>query len=110
MNRDLRHRIFAIILVVAVCLPFAVQALHTLDDHEHVVCTAKDTKHFHEQEQDCFICCTPLELNTISLHFTDTTFKPNHHTRDFKTCSQLELSAPFKLKSPRAPPYSYLNL
>lgn len=104
MNRLLRHRIFAILLLLAVLTPYAVQASHTLENHEHEVCTAKDVKHFHAQEFDCSIFHTPIEnhSNGVDLTFEVLTNKKFDHY--FKTNVQPTSLGFLSLKSSRAPP------
>ena len=87
-----------------VLVPYAVQASHALDNHEHVVCTAKDVKHFHAEELDCNLCCRSVELNTLLFNYPDNSIDPIKYLNSFNTISQLSSLELFTLKSPRAPP------
>lgn len=109
MNQLLKHRIFAVLLTLVVILPFAIQVSHAFENHEHVVCTAKDVKHFHEQELDSCLCCTPLELNTLLFSFADNTLKSEENVDSFNAITPLSKLDFFKLKSTRAPPIFSFN-
>ena len=61
------HNIYALLLTVIVILPFAIQTVHVLKDHEHKVCTAKEVKHFHDQGADCSFYHLTIEQNSIDL-------------------------------------------
>lgn len=99
------HNIFAVLLIAIVILPFAIQIVHALQDHEHLVCNAKEVKHFHYQHTNCsvyhftieqnsidFVSNYDLEINNVSnINPTFYCFKDYHN--------------PDQLKSSRAPPY-----
>ena len=104
MNRPLKHRIFAALLIFVVLFPFAVQASHAIDSHEHVVCTAKDVKHFHEQDFDCSIFHTPVENQSTDLGFEYKVLASKKFTRDFIRDVQVTSLGFSSLSSSRAPP------
>ena len=61
------HNIFAVLLIAIVILPFAIQIVHALQDHEHLVCNAKEVKHFHDQDTNCSFYHLTIEQNSIDL-------------------------------------------
>lgn len=74
MNKNILHKIISIWTVVILLLPIGVQFVHTLENHEHIVCNSKEVSHIHEQKIDCSFCHVLLEnntvfnLNTVNLH------------------------------------------
>lgn len=67
MKSKILHKVFAIFSALIVILPFAIQTVHVLQDHEHKVCTAKEVKHFHDQGTDCGIYHLRIEQNSIDI-------------------------------------------
>lgn len=104
INKTL-HNIYAVLLIAIVILPFAIQTVHALQDHEHLVCIAKEVKHFHNQDTNCSVYHFTIEQNSI----------------DFGSNYDLEINIVFNInpafyclkdhqdhyqfKSSRAPPY-----
>ena len=76
MKQNWRYKVLGVILTTIVLLPYTVQAFHALENHEHKVCNAKDTKHFHSQELDCSIYHTPVEQNSFGDEFSYSVFTP----------------------------------
>ena len=103
-NKNL-HNAVAILFTLIVILPFAIQTVRVLQDHEHNVCTAKEVKHFHDQDADCSFYHLTIEQNSIDLvvnyDFEINTFinlNPTfYHFKNYLNQNQL--------KSSRAPPY-----
>ena len=105
MTQGYKHRFLATLLILVVLCPFALQASHALDSHEHVVCTAKDVKHFHDLEFDCSIFHTPVENQSDTFGF-EYEFLINKKFNQFFIPEEQELSLGYlSLKSSRAPPY-----
>ena len=105
LNLGLKHRILAVLLILVVLFPFALQASHALDSHEHVVCTAKDVKHFHDLEFDCSIFHTPVE-NQSDFFGLEYVILINKKFNQFFIPTEQGLSlGHISLKSSRAPPY-----
>jgi len=104
LKQTVKNKVLALLFVLAVLTPLLVQASHALERHEHVVCTAKDVKHFHADELDCLLCCTPIELNSFisfaSYQLTDT----HEFNSELITLTQLTSLKVNNLKSSRAPP------
>ena len=67
MKNKILHNTVAILLAVMVILPFAIQTVRVLQDHEHKVCVAKEVKHFHNQDADCSFYHLTIEQNSIDL-------------------------------------------
>ncbi len=59
-KRQLGKNIAALLLFVALMLPTAIQFIHMVGGHEHIVCTEQQT-HIHKSKVKCEIC---------SFHFT----------------------------------------
>lgn len=57
---------FATIFSLALLFPIAIQSIHALDGHEHLVCN-DFTTHLHKKQLDCSIC---------DFHFSIFDFKP----------------------------------
>ena len=63
MKNKILHNAAAIFLALIVILPFVIQTIHALQDHEHKVCTAKEVKHFHDQDTNCSVYHFTIEKN-----------------------------------------------
>ena len=61
------HKVIAVFLALIVIFPFAIQTVHALQDHEHLVCNAKDVKHFHDQDTNCSVYHFTIEQNSTDL-------------------------------------------
>ena len=61
------HNVYAVLLTTIVILPFAIKTVHALQDHEHLVCIAKEVKHFHNQDANCSVYYFTIEQNSIDL-------------------------------------------
>ncbi len=53
MKRKILHITFSISLIVSILLPLTISFSHTLENHEHKVCKAKNEHHIHIQHMDC---------------------------------------------------------
>ncbi len=104
MKQNWRYKVLGVILTTIVLLPYTVQALHALENHEHKVCNAKDAKHFHSQELDCSLCCTPIDLNILPSNFENYSLNSIEYLESCEKVLQLTSLDFFQLKSPRAPP------
>ena len=104
MKNKILHNAIAIFLALIVILPFAIQTIQALHNHEHLVCIAKEVKHFHDQDADCSFYHLTIEQNSIDLVI-------NH---DLEINTFINLNPTFyhlkyyqnqnRLKSSRAPP------
>ena len=47
------HKILSYILIIVLLFPIGVGFSHTLENHEHAVCTAKKEQHIHTQKINC---------------------------------------------------------
>lgn len=104
MKNKILHNVVATIFALIVILPFAIQTVHALHNHEHLVCTAKVVKHFHDQDADCSFFHMSIKRNLINfvsdfelpIHIV---FNLNPTFYYFKGYQNQN-----KLKSSRAPP------
>lgn len=104
MKNKILHNAIAILLAVIVILPFAIQIVRVLQDHEHKVCVTKEVKHFHDQDADCSFYHLTIEQNSIDLVVnydleinTFINLNPTfYHFKDYQNQN--------RLKSSRAPP------
>lgn len=88
----------------ALLLPTAIQVIHALNKHEHVVCISKTEQHLHELENDCSDLHLQLtvfyyNLNKPSLLVNELVFakKANYKSQQLTTNYSSN-------KSSRAPP------
>ena len=108
MKQTVKNKVLALLFVLAVLTPLLVQASHALERHEHVVCTAKDVKHFHADELDCLLCCTPIELNSFITFDSLTISKAPEINNELISFSQLTSLEFHSFKSSRAPPAHFI--
>ena len=69
MNKIKSHIVFKlsiVILVIAILTPTIVKLAHTLEDHDHIVCTDPQTTHFHSFELDCEFYKFKLQTQTFN--------------------------------------------
>ncbi|AOW20003.1 hypothetical protein LPB138_04585 [Urechidicola croceus] len=57
-------------------LPIGIQFVHSLEDHEHVVCNSKDLQHIHKQELDCSFCHVIINNSAV---LTEIYTSDNYH-------------------------------
>ena len=107
MNKNWLHKSIAIVFLSILLFPFMVQASHAIERHEHKVCKAVDTKHFHNIEMDCCICHFQVKHDTF------------YALPEFKIIEQITFNDPVfsvisdefasitNQKSPRGPPYFF---
>lgn len=105
MKQNWLHKFIATVVTAVVLLPFLVQALHALEDHEHFICNAKFEKHYHKDEIDCSIFHFQIEHKVLDFSF-DFSFKNfETFTHQVLEVLQLEYTVYSNHKSSRAPPY-----
>ena len=98
------HNIYALLFTAIVILPFAIQTVHELQDHEHLVCIAKEVKHFHDQDTNCSVYHFTIEQNSIDL-VSNYNLEINNVFNISPTFYNLkDYQNPYQLKSSRAPP------
>jgi len=47
------HKTLSYILILVLLFPIGISFSHTLENHEHNICTAKTEKHIHSQKNNC---------------------------------------------------------
>lgn len=105
MKQTVKNKVLALLFVLAVLTPLLVQASHVFERHEHVICTAKDVKHFHADELDCNICQTTIENLYTGIN-SEFSFLELYNNYKNQQIAQFEITnGPLQLKSTRAPPY-----
>ena len=104
MKQALKNKLVALLFVAAVLTPLLVQASHAFDKHEHIVCTAKDVKHFHADELDCLLCCTLVEFNSFIAFDAIEIDAPYEYSSDIINHTLFSPTRVNKSKSSRAPP------
>ena len=50
-----RNILFSWLLLIGFLIPISINFAHNFEKHEHIVCDAKDVKHFHQLEKDCSV-------------------------------------------------------
>lgn len=73
LGKKIVDTFFASIFTLALLFPIAVQFIHSIHSHEHVVCHEAST-HLHEKKFDCSI---------FDFHFSNFTYSPLE-LRDFQ--------------------------
>ena len=53
MNNKILHKIISIWTVILLLLPIGLQFVHTIENHEHLVCHSENIQHLHELKLDC---------------------------------------------------------
>ena len=66
LGRKIFNAIFASIFSLALLFPIAIQLIHSLDSHQHIVCH-EPTTHLHEKKFECSI---------FDFHFSNFTYTP----------------------------------
>jgi len=61
LNNQLGKNIAALLLLLAIMLPTAIQVSHMIEGHEDVACNDHST-HFHKSEKTCEICVFHISL------------------------------------------------
>lgn len=104
MEKQHLHRIFALLFAVVVLFPTTIQAIHALEKHEHTVCTAKDIKHIHQQNDDCSVY--HAQIHTTAFDFTKdfTILDLKIQRQVLASYVQKDYSLSLFSKSSRAPP------
>lgn len=67
-KQGLHSKLFALLLTVALLLPFTTEALHLLAHNNHIHCTETGTTHFHQQDLECELF--DFQLSTVFQLFT----------------------------------------
>lgn len=90
---------------MALLLPFAVQFIHSFEEHEHLVCNAQNEIHFDTHKIDCSVFHFKINTNTINFE-TKIIFLGNDFSFE-KYYSEIQKLKAVKLyfKSSRAPPF-----
>ena len=72
MTKKLKH-IISILLVFIFLTPMTVKLFDGLfHHHDHIICTAKNEKHFHEHHEKCPIPSFELSLFSVEKHIQNT--------------------------------------
>lgn len=88
--------------------PSIIQSIHALQDHTHIVCSAVNEQHFHEQEVNCSILHFHFEIFTFN-HTIAFSAIPNHFYKSESNHSkQICDSISIEQKSSRAPPTHFI--
>jgi len=78
IKQHIISNLIALILVIAISLPFAVKLAHVFENHKHEVCNDHTTTHFHEIDIDCDFYKFKINPNVYILNsnfdLSDTTF------------------------------------
>jgi len=104
LKKNILHKIISVWTVVLLLLPIGIQFVHSLENHEHFICTSKEVSHIHEQQIDCSFCHIILETNTV---FNSNKPELNLPTNIYITPSHVEkqhVEMPLFFKSSRGPP------
>ncbi len=104
MKKNILHKIISIWTVVLLLLPIGIQFVHSLENHEHFVCTSKEVSHIHAQQIDCSFCHIILETNTVFNDNQFTFYSPTIINSIPVYFEKENTEVPFFHKSSRAPP------
>jgi len=59
------HTVFSVVLIVIILLPFTIQTVHTLHNHEYIICNANDVKHIDQHTVNCGSFHRIIQQNSI---------------------------------------------
>ncbi|GGD92952.1 hypothetical protein [Planktosalinus lacus] len=62
-KQGLNFKVTALLLTIALLLPFTTEALHLIAHNNHIHCTETGTTHFHQQELECDLF--DFQLSTV---------------------------------------------
>lgn len=104
MKQNWIHKIITIVFITIILFPIIVQASHALEKHEHSICTAKNEKHYHQDEVDCVIC--KFQSTSKTFHFiNEVTLQDANITLELpKNIYIFKYSSTTLYKPSRAPP------
>jgi len=96
--------VFSWILLVGFLIPMGINFAHSFEDHEHVVCNAKELKHFHELEHDCSSLHYNIQSFVYSISQQQFVFIKKISTEVLLNNTSNYLGVFISLKKSRAPP------
>lgn len=98
------RQLISISLLTVVLLPFAVQFIHLLENHEHSACNAQNSEHIDQHEIDCSVF--HYKINTNNIQFASSFSHLKIESNELKFYSNKDQISSVKLcfKSSRAPP------
>ncbi len=99
------YSLFSVLISLIIVLPFAIQTLHALEGHEHLVCTAENEHHFHQQEVNCSIYHQIIEQNAIAFSVKFELKPPQSFKQNCTYFYQNKYTSSIQFKTSRAPPY-----
>lgn len=105
MKTSVIHRVFSTLIALVVLLPFALQTLHAVENHEHNYCTAENEKHFHKEEIDCHFNHLTITYNWFDLNNDFTIIRTQTFFQLFDSYTQTYHYSYQSSKSSRAPPH-----
>ncbi len=93
VGKKILNIFFASVFTLALLFPIAIQFIHSIESHEHVVCHESST-HLHEEKFECSIfdfhfsnfTYTPLELGVFQV------FKISSHSETLYTFQEINTS------------------
>lgn len=105
MKRLRFDHIAPIIFSVILLLPFAAKSVHAVQKHDHEICTAKNIKHYHDQDTiDCSAFYRHFVPHAIDTIFLPVIYYPTFNESYATTLVPEESDSYIKSKSSRAPP------
>lgn len=104
MQKKLFYKIISFCTVIVLLLPMSLKFLHSLENHEHKICTSKNIPHFHEQELDCSFYHVQLTTNALFVSNKITLYKSIFYLQNPILKNSNKIGNITYQKSSRAPP------
>ncbi|MFD0762630.1 hypothetical protein ACFQZW_11090 [Lutibacter aestuarii] len=105
MIKQFYKHIISKVLIIAVLLPFAVQFIHSFENHSHHVCNAQNIVHFDTHEIDCSVFHFKINSNAIDFSSTHKLVDKQINNSSIYCSEESFSSTNIQHKSSRAPPF-----
>lgn len=105
MKQNWIHKTIALFFGVLIALPFLVQGIHAIEQHEHTVCIAEFEQHFHADDLDCSICHFQIKHNYFDFSLDYAIEKADSFKQKFENTKESNYVVQLISKPSRGPPY-----
>ncbi len=105
MYKNVLNKIISVGIVIILLFPIGLQLFHTLENHEHKICDAKNVQHLHEQKIDCSIYHFQLNTTALISDFKINIYSPLKHISSPFSIKEEIIEFTLFYKSSRAPPF-----
>ena len=98
------QKYIAIVSLFILLVPSVIQTIHAFEDHTHIVCSAVDEHHFHEQEVNCSILHFHFEVFSFDHSISFSVIPEHFYKTVFTLQPQFFSHQVVKQQASRAPP------